>query len=72
MAGGVDCGHDVWLRLPVMRSDHRANPVLGRRPSRMDFRREASPMTLHTAQTYGLALVLAYVLYSVGGWVFGY
>jgi hypothetical protein len=29
-------------------------------------------MTLHTAQTYGLALVLAYVLYSVGGWVFGY
>jgi hypothetical protein len=24
-------------------------------------------MTFHTAQTYGLALVLAFVLYSVGG-----
>jgi hypothetical protein len=26
-------------------------------------------MTFRSAQTYGLALVLAYVLYSVGGWV---
>ena len=64
MRGGV--GEKWGTGVPqVFRSQ---NSAAGDNPFPAPCKGDGS-MTLHSAQTYGLALVLAYVLYSVGGWV---